>query len=112
MEGYVKLSNGVNEAEIHTGNGHQLSPSKIQVNGQDIDARSKVYDGKTYVDIKAVNELIKLSDTNSLSKISSSDISPSRSYENIGPFNMPVWMQVLAITGVAIIVVALVYMFI
>ena len=58
-----------------------------------------------------IEEIMKLSDSKNYSPISSNDISPARSYENIGPFNMPFWLQVLAIVGVAIVIVAVIFMF-
>lgn len=112
MEGYVSISNGQNSAEIQTGNGHRLSKSHVTINGQDIDANAKVYDGKTYVQFNFVNELLKLADAKTYTSISPSDISPARSYEKIGVFNLPVWTQVLIIVGVAFVIIALICLFI
>ena len=87
---FVKISNGENSAEIHTGNGHRLSKSQITINDQTYDMKAKVYDGKTYVDFNFVKELQKLDNANNYTKVGSNDISPARSYENIGPLKMPV----------------------
>lgn len=90
MEGHVVISNGPNSAEIQTGNGHRLSKSHVTINGQDIEANAKIYDGKTYVQFNFVNELLKLADANAYTSIDPSDISPARSYEKIDAFNLPV----------------------
>ena len=89
-EGHVVISNEQNSAEIQTGNGHRLSKSHVTINGRDVEANAKVYDGKTYVQFNFINEIMKLPDSNNYSPIKLSDISPARSYENIGPFNMPI----------------------
>lgn len=51
--------------------------------------KAKVYDGKTYVDFNFIKELQKLENANNYTRVGSNDISPSRSYENIGPLKMP-----------------------
>ena len=90
MDGYVKISNGINSAEVQTGNGHQLSPSHVSINNNEIEAKAKIYDGKTYVQFSFIDELMKLSDSKNYSQVSTNDISPARSFENIGPLRMPV----------------------
>ena len=80
MEGYVKISNGNNSAEVHTGNGHRLSDSQITINGEKLNTRAKVYDGKTYVDISFVNKIAEISGSQ-YAPISQDSISPARSYD-------------------------------
>lgn len=90
MEGHVVISNENNSAEITTGNGHRLSNGEVKINGQVYDFKSKVYDGKTYVDYNFIKEIEKLSVNNAYKMVSYSDISPERSYDNIGPLKLPV----------------------
>lgn len=106
-EGYVKLSNGNNIIEIHTGNGHRTSKSIIMINNEKVNANTKVNDGKTFVDFSLVNKMSELSGKDNYSNISYNDISSMKSYDKNNVFDLN-GTQILNIVVIAVLAIAVI----
>lgn len=113
-EGFVKISNGENCAEIHTNNGHRVSKAIITINGEEQNFKAKVNDGKTFVEFGFIEKLMKLNNSD-YSVIGKKDLSSSNNYHNAlhGTwFNIvewPIWMVVVFVFVITIILSTIAY---